>query len=38
MGVVMGVIVGMLGFADAMLEPRHRDPVDAHVTVHPDVS
>jgi len=38
MRVIAGVIVGMLGLADAMLEPRHRDPVYAHVAVHPDIS
>jgi hypothetical protein len=38
MGVVMGMIVEMLGLTDAMLEPRHRDPVHAHVAVHPDIS
>jgi hypothetical protein len=37
-GVVVRVVVGMLRLADAVLEPRHRDPVDAHIAVHPDVS
>src|SRR6201985_2274718 len=35
--VVVGVVVGMLGLADTVLEPGHRDPVHAHVAVHPDV-
>jgi hypothetical protein len=38
MAVVIGVVVWSRGRADAMLEARHRDPVHAHVAVHPDVS
>jgi hypothetical protein len=34
---VVGVVVRVLGLADAVLEPGHRDPVHAHVAVHPDV-
>jgi hypothetical protein len=41
-GVVMRVVVRMLvwslGLADAMLETRHRDPVHAHIAIHPDIS
>src|SRR5581483_11634093 len=29
--VSVGVVVGVLGLADAVLEPGHRDPVHAHV-------
>jgi hypothetical protein len=42
MSVVMRMLVRMLvwslGLADAMLEPRHRDPVHAHIAIHPDIS
>src|SRR5271166_704618 len=37
-GVVVRVVMRMLGLADAALEARHRDPVHAHIAVHPDVS
>src|SRR6201987_270809 len=36
-GRVMGVVMGKLRRPDAVLEPGHRDPVHAHVAVHPDV-
>ena len=38
LGVVVRVVVRMLGLADAALEAGHRDPVHAHIAVHPDVS
>src|SRR6204780_2106041 len=37
-GMIVRVVVRVLGLADVMLEARHRDPVHAHIAVHPDVS